>query len=429
MACSRTQIAKLIRKTVQKVIAKKKLDLDLTGVGSLSVGIVLGQAVNLLTIIFLTRYGSELSIALLALFTANLAALAPLISLRFEIAYVVAETNADKIAFLIMSFCLSLVTVVALCLIYIFDVLPMQDFEGISLASFVVFIVALVLNNLILFGAANLNSQSAYIKMAWILILQSVLCLIATIASTFWIGDLGAILGLTFSYFVSSLMYFKFGATGHFTIPKLVDLKSTFKKFAHYPLISMPMAILNGYYHLVPIVFLTTVYSATEVAAFFLVHRFIGSPTAVLGTSLSNVLLKDFSVMGQQGRQTTFNKCSLVLTFLAAVGMSFLFFLPESIYELLLGPMKLDRQIFLLLSASIFVRFVVSPLTMVLPAVGRVGLEAVWKLPSFLILAFFVIFLGDRSNFTTFVFQYVFLDIGLYFLYYLLCLIVVKTSK
>lgn len=429
MACSRTQIAKLIRKIVHKVIAKKKLDLDLRGVGSLSVGIVLGQAVNLLTIIFLTRYGSEMSIALLALFTANLAALAPLISLRFEIAYVVAETNADKIAFLIMSFCLSLLTVVALCLIYIFDVLSMQDFEGISLASFVVFIVALVLNNLMLFGAANLNSQSAYIKMAWILILQSVLCLIATIASTFWIGDLGAIVGLTFSYFVSSLMYFKFGATGHFNIPTLVHLKSTFKKFAHYPLISMPMAILNGYYHLVPIVFLTTVYSATEVAAFFLVHRFIGSPTAVLGTSLSNVLLKDFSVMGQQGRLNTFNKCALVLTFLAAFGMSFLFFLPESIYELLLGPIKLDKQIFLLLSASIFVRFVVSPLTMVLPAVGRVGLEAVWKLPSFLILAFFVIFLGDRSNFTTFVFQYVFLDIGLYFLYYLLCLIVVKTSK
>ena len=221
----------------------------------------------------------------------------------------------------------------------------MQDFEGISLASFVVFIVALVLNNLMLFGAANLNSQSAYIKMAWILILQSVLCLIATIASTFLIGDLGAILGLTFSYFVSSLMYFKFGATGHFNIPTLVHLKSTFKKFAHYPLISMPMAILNGYYHLVPIVFLTTVYSATEVAAFFLVHRFIGSPTAVLGTSLSNVLLKDFSVMGQQGRLNTFNKCALVLTFLAAFGMSFLFFLPESIYELLLGPIKLDKHL------------------------------------------------------------------------------------
>ena len=80
---------------------------------------MLGQTVNLLTIIFLTRYGSEMSIALLALFTANLAALAPLISLRFEIAYVVAETNADKIAFLIMSF-LSVLTYSSGTLPYIY---------------------------------------------------------------------------------------------------------------------------------------------------------------------------------------------------------------------------------------------------------------------------------------------------------------------
>ena len=108
--------------------------------------------------------------------------------------------------------------------------------------------------------------------------------------------------------------------------------------------------------------------------------------------------------------------------------MSFLFFLPESIYELLLWANKIGQTNFLLLSASVFVRFVVSPLTMVLPACRKVGLEAVWKLPSFDI-GVLCHFFRDRSNFTTFVFQYVILDIGLYFLYYLLCLIVVKTSK
>ena len=191
----------------------------------------------------------------------------------------------------------------------------------------------------------------------------------------------------------------------------------------------MPMAILNGYYHLVPIIFLTTFYSATEVAVFFLVHRFIGSPTAILGSSLSNVLLKDFSVMGRRGRLATFNTCTLLLAFLAFVGMTFLFFVPERFYPLLFGKIEVDRQIFLLLSASIFIRFVVSPLTMVLPAIGRVGLEAVWKLPSFLILAVFVIFVCDRSNFTLFVFQYVSLDIALYLLYYMLCLTVAKTIR
>jgi len=311
------------------VIAGKKMDLNLRGVGSLSIGIVLSQAINLLTIVFLARYGSEQAIFLLALFTANLAALAPFVSLRFEIAYVVAETNADKLAFLVVSFFLSILTAAALCFVYISNVLPIQEFESISLASFVVFIIALVLNNLMLFGAAGLNSQSEYKRMAGILIIQSVLCLIATIASISWIGDLGAILGLTFSYFVSCLIYFKFGAISHFTMPTLVEIKSTLKLFSSYPLISMPMAILNGYYHLVPIIFLTNFYSATEVAVFFLVHRFIGSPTAILGYSLSNVLLKDFSVMGRRVRLTTFNTCTLLLAFLAFVGMTFLFFLPE----------------------------------------------------------------------------------------------------
>ena len=411
------------------MIARKKLDLNLRGVGSLTIGTLLSQAINLLTIVFLTRYGSEQAIFLLALFTANLAALAPFVSLRFEIAYVVAETNSDKLAFLVVSFCLSILTAAALFFLYISNILPIQEFKGISLVSFAVFIIALILNNLMLFGAAGLNSQSEYKRMAAVLIIQSVLCLIATIASISWVGDLGAILGLTFSYIAACLIYFKFGAISHFTMPTLVDIKSTLKMFSSYPLISMPMAILNGYYHLVPIIFLTTFYSATEVAVFFLVHRFIGSPTAILGSSLSNVLLKDFSVMGRRGRLATFNTCTLLLAFLAFVGMTFLFFVPERFYPLLFGKIEVDRQIFLLLSASIFIRFVVSPLTMVLPAIGRVGLEAVWKLPSFLILVVFVIFVCDRSNFTLFVFQYVSLDIALYLLYYMLCLTVAKTIR
>ena len=163
------------------MIARKKLDLNLRGVGSLTIGILLSQAINLLTIVFLTRYGSEQAIFLLALFTANLAALAPLVSLRFEIAYVVAETNSDKLAFLVVSFCLSILTAAALFFLYISNILPIQEFKGISLVSFAVFIIALFVNNLMLFGAAGLNSQSEYKRMAAVLIIQSVLCLIAAL--------------------------------------------------------------------------------------------------------------------------------------------------------------------------------------------------------------------------------------------------------
>ena len=67
------------------MIARKKLDLNLRGVGSLTIGILLSQAINLLTIVFLTRHGSEQAIFLLALFTANLAALAPLVSLGLRL--------------------------------------------------------------------------------------------------------------------------------------------------------------------------------------------------------------------------------------------------------------------------------------------------------------------------------------------------------
>ena len=66
------------------------------GVGS-TIGTLLSQAINLLTIVFLTRYGSEQAIFLLALFTVNLAALAPFVSLRFEIAYVVVRNKFRQI--------------------------------------------------------------------------------------------------------------------------------------------------------------------------------------------------------------------------------------------------------------------------------------------------------------------------------------------
>ena len=207
-------------------------------------------------------------------------------------------------------------------------------------------------------------------------------------------------------------------------MPTLVDIKSTLKMFSSYPLISMPMAILNGYYHLVPIIFLTTFYSATEVAVFFLVHRFIGSPTALLGSSLSNVLLKIFqSWVDGAGLRPLAMYFIVGVSCLCRYDIPFLCartFLSAFVWKNRSGQTNISSVI-----SVHFIRFVVSPLTMVLPAIGRVGLGAV-KLPSFLILAVFVIFVCDRSNFTLFVFQYVSLDIALYLLYYMLCLTVAK---
>lgn len=380
----------------------------------------------MLTLLFLTRYASAEAISLLALISANVSALAPLISLRFEVAYVVTDEIDDQISFVLISSLVSFLVSLFLCAAFFFDLLPIQDLSGVTATSFLVFICVIILNNLTLFGVANLNSQSAYNRMAIIMVLQALVYLAATITFSLSLGNIGAILGLLISYFVACLFYFSLGSVRLLPFPPFATIWFVFRRFSAYPLISMPVGLLNGYYQVLPIIFLTSFFSASETAFFFLAQRFIASPLGIVSSSVSNVLLKDFSDMKYEARVKTFDSYAIFLCIIASLAFLFFAALPQKVYEFLFGVSEIDKSVFLLMCVCFLVRFSISPLTTILPAVGQIRLEAVWKLPSFLILLGFLIFLADRINFQNFILQFVILDVSLYLAYALLCNIVVR---
>jgi O-antigen/teichoic acid export membrane protein len=419
-----------LRRFFSKIEARCiKIFFNVRKVSTLSAGMLMAQAINFLTLLFLTRHASAEAIALLALLNANVSALAPLISLRFEVAYVVSAEVDEQISFLLMSSFVSFLVSFILFVVYFWGLLPIQDLSGVTAPSFIVFICVIILNNLTLFGVANLNSQSAYNRMAIILVLQALVYLAATMTFSLSLGDIGAILGLLISYFVACLFYFSLGSVRLLPFPSFAIIWSVFRRFSAYPLISMPTGLLNGYYQVLPILFLTTFFSASETAFFFLAQRFIASPLGIVSSSVSNILLKDFSDMKYGERVKTFNRYAIFLCIIASLAFLFFAALPQSVYAFLFGVSEIDKSVIILLSMCFLVRFSISPLTTILPAVGQIRLEAVWKLPSFLILLVFLIFGADRINFQNFILQFVILDVSLYLAYALLCHIAVRGVK
>lgn len=398
-----------------------KLRALLFSAGYLSMGTVCAQGINFITLFYLTRYSTVDALNLLALLTANISGLAPFLSFRYEVAVVVIKAKIDRFRLALFSLLFSLcIAMLSICLIlfqsdFIFETL------GIANSSILIFLFAILVNNINTFGVALLNSEARYIAMAFAQLIQAVTCLVATIIFIEIFNENAAILGLALSYFCLASYYI---ICLRHEIRYELSIKSVYLTAKHnwrYPMISMPMAVVNGYHQALPVLFIAKYFSATEVALYYIIQRYVGSPLGIISNAISNISLKDFSDRASGQLLNTF---LIYLGFMFFIGSTALFvisILPISIVHFMVGNEDLTHSLLIALAIPIIVKSMVAPLSSVLPATNRLSYEAYWKLPAFLTSLIVLSFLISTSNFYEFIVQYALIESVLYLSYALLC--------
>jgi O-antigen/teichoic acid export membrane protein len=389
--------------------------------GYLSLGTLCAQGINFITLFYLTRYSSVDALNLLALLTANISGLAPFLSFRYEVAVVVIKAKTDRYKLTLVSLLFSLCLALLLICAIVFQSDFISGLLGIKNTNILIFLVAILLNNINTFGIALLNSEARYIKMAYAQLIQAVTCLFFTIICIEIFNENAAILGLTLSYLCLATYYI---INLRHDIRHELSIKNlylTAKSNWRYPVISMPMAVVNGYHQALPVLFIAKYFSATEVALYYVIQRYIGSPLGVISNAISNISLKDFS---DSTANNLIKMFLIYMGFMFFVGSAALFVisvLPISVFHFMVGNESLTNSLLIVLAIPIIVKSMVAPLSSILPAMNRLSFEAFWKLPAFLTLLLTLSLLVSKNNFYEFILKYAAIESVLYFGYAFIC--------
>jgi hypothetical protein len=165
------------------------------------------------------------------------------------------------------------------------------------------------------------------------------------------------------------------------------NLRSDWLVLKKYFFMSTPMTFLNSYIQQFPVFYLRALDEPMFLYYFFLYSKFILAPLSLILNPLSQVLLKEFSIISYDKIRLSMKKSFLILLKLIPVIM-----LISWVYVNTLGYFVeiVDLSVFIfviiiLLPSNLFASFV-SMYSVVIPSTGKLEYEVYWKLPVALFL-------------------------------------------
>ena len=230
--------------------------------------------------------------------------------------------------------------------------------------------------------------------------------------------------GLIFGYIFSQLFH------AYILIKLLISEKLLFKKgvsvarcivlakrYSKFPRYSMPGAILDSVSLQMPILFLSRFFDADAVGFFSFTFRIISGPMGLISGALAQVLLQKIAT---EDHSNVYGLILLALRKLTLAAIPFVlvvYFLGEHIFAFVFGEQWIVAgQYATILIFSIAIRFIVSPLSMVLALDKNIKLGMVWQFLYF-ISVISVLTLSKNLPVKDFLLAFVVQDVLLYILY------------
>lgn len=185
-----------------------------------------------------------------------------------------------------------------------------------------------------------------------------------------------------------------------------------------YPLVNAPGAIVNSVYLSAFLFYSKSAFDSVLVGYYSLINRYVGAPLGMLSVSISQVFLQELSHAEYPRLVGLFFKLTITNTLIAIFFFLALLFSVDVLVPLLLGESWIGVEKYVLLfSASICVRFVVSPLSSVLTHQNNLHYGFAWQVLSLTVML--VLFLlNEIDDYWRFSTIYVIIDIALYLVYY-----------
>lgn len=396
---------------------------------TLMTGTTLAQAIPIAVSPILTRIYSPEDFGIFALFIAITGIFSSFVNGRYELAIMLPKKDEDAINIAALGIILTfVVSALLLIIIIIFNNKIIDLLESTEIKFWLYFIPLVVL----LTGFWNVLNyfnirKKKYLDISKAIIIKAVMLVcLQVIVGFLKNGPSGLISGQLVSQLFANTKLFLNIIKDKVLLSKISKLKiiALAKKYKDFPKYNAPATFSDTTALQLPSILLPKLYGFVNSGFFFLAHRMISLPSALIGKSISQVFFQEISV-----KKNMKSKCWPL--FVNTVKRLFYIGTPISILIAILGPdifeivfggeWRLSGEIARFLAIVFLFTFVVSPVSSVFSVSGYIKRGAFWKylyLLTSLSIFIFSVFYG--LDFFEFVILYTLHEVTLYIIYFYL---------
>jgi len=328
---------------------------------TLMTGTTIAQAIPIAISPILTRMYSPDDFGVFAFFIAIVAILSSIINARYELAIMLPKKDEDAINIFALAFIINFtITFILLILVVFFHdfIIKIIDNKSISLwlyfIPFVVFIIGFF-NILIYFN----NRKNQYKNIAKATITKSIVLVIIQLSFGFYKqGVSGLITGQILSQISANLkLFISVKELNLFKFIKVTKIIVLAKKYNKFPKYSMFHVLFNNISSNIPVLLLTSYYSAKTAGFYSLVNQIIGIPSGILSKSMSDVFFRECNIAKNNNKEILCSLYKNLLTKLIVILLPIfiiIFFVGPKVVGIVFGDRWIEVGIYLQILLPMF---------------------------------------------------------------------------
>ncbi|MBU2061176.1 MAG: oligosaccharide flippase family protein [Bacteroidetes bacterium] len=397
-------------------------------------GTTVAQAIPILISPILTRLYSPEEFGMLGLLIALVSIVSVMSTLRFELAIIQPKAHSDGFRLLVISvFCSIIISLISLSLVFFFKE-EINEVTGLALGDWL-YIIPPIIFLTGLMQSLNYwhNRNLRYLTIAKAKVIQSLSTVTANLvffgmeikAFGLIIGHMAGMIAIC-TALARAIKNCNCLNLNRVNINRYIVI---IKKYRNFPIYSAPGALMDSMSLQAPVIFITKIFDLASAGFFNFVYRVVGGPLSIISMALSQVLLQKIATSKGESILTLVYKVALRL-FLVSLPIFFITVLfGKDIFSFVFGASWVEAgTISSILIFSIVVRFIVSPLSMVLALNENIKLGVAWQLMYFMSILC-VIYASLDKTFYYFVTVFVVVDVVLYVIYFLMIIVGAKRMR
>lgn len=199
------------------------------------------------------------------------------------------------------------------------------------------------------------------------------------------------------------------------------------KRYSEFPKYNLLPALLNTACLMLPVIFINRLYSETIAGFFDLTKMVLVVPTALIATTISQVLLQRVSEKRQKKLSIKKDLLAILglLSAIATAGITIILLWGPLLFSFIFGAeWKISGNFAQIVVFGFLIRLIVSPLSQVFIALERIKISSLWQVLYFLGIISLLWF--DTISVEAFLTIYMFIDVAAYSVYLLLIYLVVN---
>ena len=396
---------------------------------TLMTGTTIAQAVPIAISPILTRIYSPEDFGLLALFLAVFYILSMIATGRYELAIMSPESDDEAKDIVFLSILIAIFVFFITIILLWFNGAEIAIFLGNPEVESWLYLIPFMILSSGVYQSVDywLNRQKLYRGMAENKLIQvSSVSILQVLIGVF--SKSGLILGSVFGWLISTFIVFSRSNIKHSDF-RLKKTKKVLLKYKDYPLFQAPSSLLNTIAAQSPVIFISKSFVDSTVGFFSLVLKVLNTPTTLISRSIGQVFFQKVSEHANLSPHLLLNdiySTALKLTILSVLLFSPIVLFGTELFSVIFGSEWIQAGYYAqILVFSIAVKFVVSPLSTIFLAIDKIKVASIWQLAYFCI-TISVLILATSFEFEKFLWIYVFSEIAMYVLYFLLMLYAIK---